>query len=407
VRKGVRAPKGILLYGPPGTGKTMLAKAMAGESDVSFIPVDANDFLKSGAEGVHQVFRVARKYAPAVLFIDEIDSVAKDRQTSYMGEATGSILTAFLTEMDGFKTQANKPVFLLAATNYSVDPTEGKSIDPALLRRFDRRIMVDLPNKAERLEFIQKKIAKHKNVKVSEEQLDNIAIRSANMSLADIDSVIELALRNCIKNNNLEVDDAGLEEAFESFNNGEAKKFNRETIEKTARHEAGHALICWLNGETPSYLTIVARGGFGGYMQHGDNEERFGFTKNELLGRIRVSLAGRAAEMVYYGEDGISTGASADLATATKIAYNMICTYGMDDQMGLSTIDLANCKDLALEKVKQRVDEILKEECDKAFAIINENKSAINEIVSILLAKNQMKGIEMDKVFSKFFPNRK
>ncbi|MGN1103344.1 MAG: AAA family ATPase, partial [Candidatus Coproplasma sp.] len=154
VRRGIKAPKGILLYGPPGTGKTLLAKAMAGESNVTFIRAEGNQFLKKyvgqGVESVHKLFTTARKYAPSILFIDEIDAIAKDRQNAAESSTASDVLTAFLTEMDGFVTDKDRPVFVLAATNFSIEGGGPRSLDPALLRRFDRRIYIDLPDREER-----------------------------------------------------------------------------------------------------------------------------------------------------------------------------------------------------------------------------------------------------------------
>ena len=322
---GVKAPKGVVLYGPPGTGKTMLAKAMACEAGVTFIAAEGNQFLKKyvgeGSEMVHDLFRTARKYAPSVLFIDEIDAIAKERKggdfSSSNGEAT---LTAFLTEMDGFVNDPSKPVFVLAATNFDVEPGKEKSLDPALMRRFDRRVYIELPNKDDRIAFLRMKIEKNHALKISQTQIENIAMRATGMSLAELDSAVELALRSAIRQGSTVVNDEILEEAFETFNNGETKKWDVSQLERVARHEAGHALLCYLGGETPSYLTIVARGDHGGYMQHADQEGKALYTKDELLARIKTSLGGRAAEIVYYGErDGISTGASGDLASATRV----------------------------------------------------------------------------------------
>lgn len=406
MRKGVRAPKGILLYGPPGTGKTLLAKAMAGESDVTFIAAEGNSFLKKyvgeGPERVHELFRLARKYAPSILFIDEIDAIGKDRNIGGSSENTSAdILTAFLTEMDGFKTQSDKPVFVLAATNYDIDPSAGKALDAALLRRFDRKILVDLPNKQEREKFIRLKASKNKNIVLSDEQIDNIAIRSTNMSLSDLESIFELALRDSIKAKDYIVNDACFENAFESYNSGEVKKWDIAQLERTARHEAGHALLCWLAGETPSYLTIVARGSHGGYMQHNGDESKGIYTKEELLARIRTSLAGRAAEVVYYGEEGgISTGASGDLQSATYLAEQMICTYGMDEKIGLSTVNLHDSDSLYCSKVRDRINEILSIEFEKAKKAVSDNIEVMNNLVRILLEKSHLKGNEIEKIFS-------
>ncbi len=408
MRRGVRAPKGILLYGPPGTGKTLLAKAMAGESDVTFIAAEGNTFLKKfvgeGAEKVHELFRLARKYAPAVLFIDEIDAIGKDRGVGSGGVENNSadVLTAFLTEMDGFKTQPDKPVFVLAATNYDIEPGRGKSLDAALLRRFDRKILVDLPNKPEREKFIRLLASKNQNVSLSDEQIENVSMRSTNMSLADLESIFELALRDSIKAKDYVVNDECFENAFESYNSGEVKKWDSSQLERTARHESGHALLCWLSGETPSYLTIVARGSHGGYMQHAGDENKGLYTKEELLSHIRTSLAGRAAEVVYYGEtDGVSTGASGDLQSATSLAEQIICSYGMDEKVGLAVVSPGAVDSAYYSKIRDRINEILAVEFEKAKKLISENIVAMDNMVKVLMEKNHLKGSEIDKIFSK------
>ncbi len=403
IRRGVRAPKGVLLYGPPGTGKTLLAKAMAGESDVTFLTAEGNQFLKKyvgeGSGAVHDLFAAARKYAPSILFIDEIDAIGKDRNSAE-GQHIASTLTAFLTEMDGFNTDTTKPVFVLAATNYEVEPGTSRSLDPALLRRFDRRIYVDLPTKEERKRFLAMKVAGSKMVTLSDEQIENIAIRSTGMSLAELDSVYEMALRNAICSENCTVDDTAFEEAFETFNSGEKKQWNRELLERTARHEAGHALLCWLGGEKPSYLTIVARGDHGGYMQHADSEGKALYTKTELLQRIRTSLAGRAAELVYYGaEEGVSTGASGDLATATRIAEQMICKYGMDAEIGLSYLNDPEKSILYYNEIRRRTNEILAAELNATVEILAKQRAAIDQMVETLMERNHLKENEIDAIF--------
>ena len=403
MRKGVRAPKGVLLYGPPGTGKTLLAKAMAGESDVTFLRAEGNQFLKryvgEGAEAVHDLFTAARKYAPSILFIDEIDAIAKDR-SSGAGETSSDVLTAFLTEMDGFNTDTTRPVFVLAATNYDVTPGASRSLDPALLRRFDRRIYIDLPDKAERRRYLEMKAAQYQAVTLSPEQIENIAIRSTGMSLAELESVFEMALRNTIRTRTGVVDDAIFEEAFETFNSGERREWKKETLTRTARHEAGHALLCWLSGEKPSYLTIVARGDHGGYMQHGDHENKGTYTKAELLSRIRTALAGRAAEIVYYGEeDGVSTGASGDLQTATRIAEQMICNYGMDDAVGMSFVSSRELDAGYGQIVRERVNALLRAELANAVALIRENRAGMDGMVEALLDRNHLKEQEIDEIF--------
>jgi ATP-dependent Zn protease len=383
----------------------MLAKAMAGESDVTFLTAEGNQFLKSrigaGSDEVHKLFTAARKYAPSIIFIDEIDAVGKDRNSS-MGETTGDVLTAFLTEMDGFKNDTSKPVFVLAATNYEVEQGKGKTLDPALLRRFDRRIYVDLPNRDERRRYLEMKISRHGNAELSDAQIDNIAMRSTGMSLAELESVFEMALRNAIRTGG-RITDESFEEAFETFSSGEKKEWAPETLLRTARHEAGHALLCWLYGEKPSYLTIVARGDHGGYMQHGDSEDKAIYLKSELAAKIRTALAGRAAELVYYGdEDGISTGASADLYSATKTCERMICNYGMDDDFGLSYIDVSSMDIDTASDMRARVNEVLAAELALARETVAKNAEAMDKIVAALMEKNHLKGGEIDEIFSKY-----
>ena len=405
MREGLRAPKGVLLYGPPGTGKTLLAKALAGESDVTFMAAEGNRFLKrfvgEGPAAVHDFFRTARKYAPTIVFIDEIDAIGKDRMSSESAEHTGDVLTALLTEMDGFNVDATKPVFVLAATNYSVDPASGRALDGALLRRFDRRIYVDLPTKDERRRFLEMKLQKTPAVTLSKEQIDNVAIRSTGMSLAELDSVFEMALRGAYRTEGGKVGDSAFEEAFETFTNGEArKKHDPDALLATARHEAGHALLCWLYSECPSYLTIVSRGDHGGYMQHADTEEKGSYKKTELLARIRTALAGRAAEMVYYGDDlGLTTGASGDLQTATRLAEAIIGHYGMDEAMGLSSFD--RVPDGFYPALRARTNAILAEELSFAKDIICTYRSAIDALVDALLDKNHLKGDEIDAILKK------
>lgn len=400
---GVKAPKGVILYGPPGTGKTMLAKAMACEAGVTFIAAEGNQFLKKyvgeGEEKVHGLFKTARKYAPSILFIDEIDAIARERRGGTNAGANGEgTLTAFLAEMDGFVNDPSKPVFVLAATNFDVEPGREKSLDPALMRRFDRKVYMDLPRKEDRIRFLNMKIAKNPALVISPEQIDNIAMRSTGMSLAELDSVVELALRSAIREGSTTVNDAILEEAFETFNGGEVKKWDVSQLERVARHEAGHAFLCWLNGETPSYLTIVARGNHGGYMQHAEQEGKAIYTKDELLARIRTSLGGRAAEIAYYGtRDGISTGASGDLASATSIAQQIVCTYGMDEDFGLAVVNgtVAGNGTMSVE-VRASINRILKEQMSEAVRLISENKERIDSLVEELMAKNHLNGPEIE-----------
>ena len=407
---GLKAPRGIILYGPPGTGKTMLAKALAHEAGVTFIATEGNQFRRNryggSAEEVHKQFRIARKYAPAILFVDEIDTIAKDRKGSASGSSDEEALTAFLTEMDGFGSNTAKPVFVLAATNFDVAPGSPTSLDPALMRRFDRRIYMDLPNKEDRIRYLNKKLSENPVLQISKAQIDNIASRSTGMSLAELESVVDLSLRLAIREDHATVNDALFEEAFETFHSGDAKKRDLSQLERVARHEAGHALLCWLNGETPSYLTIVSRGGHGGYMQHADHEGKAVYTKAELLGRIRTSLGGRAAEIVCYGEqDGISTGAGADLSAATNTAKRIMCSYGMDEGFGLAVVSDAAAESAVLSpEIRAAVNRILSEQMSEAIRLISENREKLDALVKALLEKDHLNELEIREALSHHDP---
>ncbi|MBQ5824380.1 MAG: hypothetical protein IIW48_06180, partial [Clostridia bacterium] len=223
-------------------------------------------------------------------------------------------------------------------------------------------------------------------------------------SLAQLASVIEFSMRIAIREKKDVVDDNVFEEAFESFNYGEEKKWDISELEKTAYHEAGHAFLCWHSGETPSYLTIVARGNFGGYMLHGDTEYRGTYTKAKLLDLIRTSLGGRASELVFFGEkDGLTTGASADLIRATDIARSIVCSYGMDSDVGLAVIgenELASGE--MSREVRTAVNNILSEELNVAKNLLTDNKVAIEKIVEELLHKNHLTSTEIDRIFSAY-----
>ncbi len=398
--KGVKQPKGVLLYGPPGTGKTMLAKAMAKQAGVTFIAAEGNEFIKrysgEGPEKVHELFRLARKYAPAILFIDEIDVIAKSRDNIDSSSVSTDVLTALLTELDGFK-ENKKPIFLLAATNYSIN-SQTKSLDPAIVRRFDRTINVDLPTREERHQYLSMRLKGKDIFKVTENEIENMSQRSVGMSLAELEMVIEMALRNAIRLDKDEILDADFEEAFETYNNGEVKKWDMKSIERTARHEAGHALVSALLGEMPTYVTIVSRAEFGGYMLYANDENKFGYTKNELLGKISTCLAGRAAELVYYGdEDGLTTGASSDINQATLYAKRIICTYGMNEDFGISSLYGDENTPLYPE-LRIEINKVLKERLDVAITLIKENKEKLDNLVKVLLEKNNLKENEIKEI---------
>ena len=404
--QGLKPPKGVLLYGPPGTGKTMLARAMAGESEVAFLPSAASSFVTkwqgSGPAAVRELFQRARRYAPAIIFIDEIDAIGRKRGESNSAHGEEMALNALLTEMDGFSVDPKRPVFVLGATNFDVE--EGKGglgvIDPALARRFDRKILVDLPNEDEREQLLRILVKKNGENNVTDLMLRRTAERSMGMSPAILTGVVELANRMAVKAGK-PLDDTILDEAFELTKHGEKKDWGYEYLERVARHESGHAFLCYLGGNTPAYFTIVARGGHGGYMEHSAKEMSPLSTKEELIWRIRTSLGGRAAEIAYYGEEGgISTGASGDLEQATKLAVSMLCSYGMDEEFGLAVM---NSKDALRDNdFRKRVNALLREEMRTTVKLILDNKSRIDRLVEALMKKNKLTGPEMEELLKDF-----
>jgi ATP-dependent metalloprotease FtsH len=403
--QGIKPPKGVLLYGPPGTGKTLLARAMAGESDTAFIPAVASSFVTmwqgSGPESVRQLFGKARKYAPSVVFIDEIDAIGRKRLGGPGAHGEEMALNALLTEMDGFTVYSKRPVFVLAATNFEIDETTGSAavLDPALVRRFDRTILVDMPAKEDRRRYLQLELGKNKTGKVTAEMIEQLAGRSAGLSLANLAAVVEMANRNALKRNE-PLSNAILEEAFEISQHGEKKDWGESYMERVARHESGHAFLCYLAGRTPSYLTIVARGSHGGYMEADSGENSPLETKEELLGRLRTALGGRAAEIAYYGEkDGLSTGASGDLSSAANIARAMICSYGMDEETGYLVLSPGEAvKGPMAAKISGRVAEIIKNELAFSVEIILKEKKRIDRLVKALLEKNRLNRTEIEEL---------
>lgn len=406
VAKGKKPPKGILLYGPPGTGKTMLAKAMAGESGISFLTETASNFVGqytgTGPAAVRKLFSKARKYAPAIVFIDEIDAIGRTRTGGVSAHAEETTLNTLLTEMDGFKVDLKRPVFIIAATNFKVQEGAGGAgyIDPALVRRFDRKILIDLPDKAERLALLKLLCGKADHACVTDKALERLAGRSLGMSPAVLTNVVAQAerLAQC---SGTQLSDAVLEEAFETAVHGEKKEWGYDTLERVAWHESGHAYMYWKNGNVPAYLTIVARGDHGGYMQHNDEEYSAPIkTRQDLLENIRVSLAGRAAELVRFGaEAGISSGASGDLKNATAIARRMICNYGMDEELGMLYIDeeTASNGEMAM-LLNRKVSGILKEQLTRTVELLSRERPRLERLVTALLEKNSMTGEEIDAV---------
>jgi len=370
LRTGARVPRGALMYGPPGTGKTSLAKVVASESGINFLSVGADELRNGGVAKVHNVFRIARKYAPAVLFIDEIDAIGISRNET----GANAVLNALLTEMDGFKRVDAKPVFVMAATNL-------RRLDAALARRFDRTFMVGLPEEEGRRWLLKRLLKQHsKMFRISENEIESIVIRSMGLSPAELENVIEAALREGIRSG-IVIEDDLLDEVFEKCNYGEKKdKSSEKEIELTAYHEAGHAIVELYYGRMPEYMSIISRADFGGYVQPEIVNEHP--TKERLLQRICMGLGGRAAELIFgYG---LTPGASSDLASVTKLAIKMVCRYGMyEEEIGLAVISEEEYR--SDEKAQALVNRILREQLEQAKHIMNEKRDAVERLVHAVL----------------------
>ena len=388
--EGKKIPKGVLLYGPPGTGKTMLAKAMANEAKAAFLPTTATSLFGSlvgeSEKNVRDLFRRARRYAPSVIFIDEVDAIARARTGSVSTAHNEDTLNAFIAEMDGFSTDERHPVFVLAATNYDVGGEGPRVLDPAFVRRFDRRIFVGLPDADDRYDLLIKILARH-SVHFGEDHeaiVRNLAERSAGMSNADLTVVVDMFLRECEDN---EPTSAKLMDALDAFRFGEVNEYDPEDLKQTACHEAGHALVSQLLGETPSFLTVVARKNFGGFMEHAHNEKKLTASYAELMNRVCTSLAGRAAEIEVYGKEaGMNTGASSDLANARSLIKLALNEFAMGDKLYISGTD-------------EECEALMRTQMTRTATMLSEHRAALDALTELLFTRKSLDQTEMEAFF--------
>ena len=409
---GAKLPKGALLVGPPGTGKTLLAKAVAGEAHVPFFSLSGSDFVEMfvgvGASRVRDLFEEAKKNAPCIIFIDEIDAIGKSRDSRYGGgnDEREETLNQLLAEMDGFDT--SKGLLILAATN------RPEVLDPALLRpgRFDRRVIVDRPDLKGRVDILK---VHAKNVALDETvDLDAIALATSGAVGSDLANMINEAAILAVKNKRKAVSQKDLFEAVEVVLVGKEKKdriLSQEERRIVSYHEVGHALLSALqkDAEPVQKITIVPRTmGALGYVMQVPEEEKFLNTKSELEAMLVGLLAGRAAEEIVFGN--VTTGAANDIEKATQIARAMITQYGMSEKFGLMGLASAqnqyldgrtvlDCGDDTATEIDHEVMKLLHLSYEKAKTALEENREALDKIAAFLIERETITGKEFMKIF--------
>ena len=408
---GAKLPKGALLVGPPGTGKTLLAKAVAGEAHVPFFSLSGSDFVEMfvgvGASRVRDLFEEAKKNAPCIIFIDEVDAIGKTRDTRFGGnDEREQTLNQLLAEMDGFDT--SKGLLILAATN------RPEVLDPALLRpgRFDRRVIVDRPDLKGRVNILK---VHAKSVSLDETvDLEAIALATSGAVGSDLANMINEAAILAVKNGRKAVSQKDLLEAVEVVLVGKEKKdriLSAEERKIVSYHEVGHALVSALqkDSEPVQKITIVPRTmGALGYVMHVPEEEKFLNTRKELEAMLVGYLGGRAAEEIVF--DTVTTGAANDIEQATKVARAMITQYGMSDRFGLMGLAdtqsqyldgraVLNCGDATATEIDHEVMKLLKVSYDEAKRLLSANREALDKIADFLIQRETITGKEFMKIF--------
>ena len=409
---GAKLPKGALLVGTPGTGKTLLAKAVAGEANVPFFSLSGSEFVEMfvgvGASRVRDLFEEAKKNAPCIVFIDEIDAIGKSRDSRYGGgnDEREQTLNQLLAEMDGFDT--SKGLLILAATN------RPEVLDPALLRpgRFDRRIIVDRPDLKGRVEILK---VHAKNVMLDETvDLEAIALATSGAVGSDLANMINEAAILAVKNGRRAVSQKDLQESVEVVLVGKEKKdriLSPQERKIVSYHEVGHALVNALqkDAEPVQKITIVPRTmGALGYVMQVPEEEKYLNTQKELEAMLVGYLGGRAAEEIVF--DTVTTGAANDIEQATKVARAMITQYGMSQKFGLMGLAsqenqylsgraVLNCGDDTATEIDHEVMQLLHYSYEEAKRLLNEHREALDKIAGYLISRETITGKEFMKIF--------
>lgn len=413
---GARLPKGALLVGPPGTGKTLMAKAVAGEAGVPFFSLSGSEFVEMfvgvGASRVRDLFRQAVENAPCIVFIDEIDSIGKSRDNGLVSnEEREQTLNQLLSEMDGF--DSSKGVVILAATN------RPEVLDKALLRpgRFDRRIIVDLPDQEERVAILKvhsKDVKMEKNI-----DLDVIARATAGASGADMENIINEAALHAVRARKTKVSQAELEEAVEIILAGEEKKnrvMSDDEKKIVAYHETGHALVTALLSHTEPVhkITIIPRtSGALGYVLQVAKKQKVLYSKEDIINEIITLSAGRAAEETKFGY--ITTGASNDIERATELARSMITKYSMLDGFGFTAWEKqnsvylpgtssVNCSDSTELRIDEEVIRLTSECYEKAKELLSEHMETLDRLAGTLFEKETISGEEFMNFMREYEP---